>query len=265
MKKVPVFDSLTHPTISGDWLLPGYKGKSSLKLLLQELDKQNIVKALAVGMKGIGCYKEEKYAGFINSNSDILIPVAFCDVNSLKNTAECGKYLKKLKRFGYKGIKLHPRLGNFTLKNKFLPIIIKLANDNGLPVLLCTYFYSDREGSHSNNSESLVSMMEQIPEEKLILTHAGAVNLMNYIEIARAFKNVLLDLSFTLVKYAGSSLDLDIKYAFENFDSRICIGSDFPEISIETMKNRFNLFSGKISTGKTENIAFKNLNSFFNV
>jgi predicted TIM-barrel fold metal-dependent hydrolase len=81
-------------------------------------------------------------------------------------------------------------------------------------------------------------------------------------EIARAFNNVLLDLSFTINKYIGSSLDLDIKYLFESFDQRICIGSDFPQYSISEMRNRFNIFAENINAEKALNIAIKNLTNF---
>jgi hypothetical protein len=52
-------------------------------------------------------------------------------------------------------------------------------------------------------------------------------------------ENYLLDLSMTMMRYKGSSIELDIKFLFENLDERICIGSDFPEYSIQKTKERF--------------------------
>ncbi len=38
-----------------------------------------------------------------------------------------------------------------------------------------------------------------------------------------------LDLSFTLLRYAGSSLDADIRFFVENLDQRLVVGSDYPD------------------------------------
>lgn len=264
MNSIPIFDSLTHPTLNGDWTLPKYQQKSRLKNLLLQMDQNNITKALAVGMNGIGGYNEEKYANYISSQTDKLFPIAFFNVNSLNSVSEINLHLKKLKQLGYKGIKLHPRIGDFNLTNKLLPEIIKLSNDNCLAVLLCTIFYSNKSNSHYNNSENLMALLENVPNEKIVLLHGGGVNLLEYMEIARSFKSTLLDLSFTIIKYTGSSIDLDIEYLFRNFDKRICIGSDFPELRLDSLRKQFNEFSSKISNERAHNIATNNLLNFFN-
>ncbi|HKR05427.1 MAG TPA: amidohydrolase family protein [Bacteroidia bacterium] len=262
MNTIPIFDCLTHPSISGEWIKNSPAYNASLDALLPQMQKHNVKWGFAVGMKGVGNYNEEKYVSFISKNAPRLFPVAFIDVNKLSSSANVKSYLKKLKKYGYSGIKLHPRLGEFNLSGKKLPGLIKSANDLQLSVLLCTYFYSAKSGAHKNSVESMAALLEKISNEKIILLHSGSVRLMEVAEIARIFKNTLLDLSFTLVKYQGSSVDADIKYLFQNFDRRICIGSDFPEFSIGKLRERFNFFSEGIETGKLENIAFKNVMNF---
>lgn len=263
MNSIPIFDSLTHPTINGDWIIPGPRGRSNLNDLLGRFESNNIVKALAVGMKGIGDYDGDRYAEFILSHTDKLLPVAFFNLNDFRSDREAAAFIIKIKTLGYRGIKLHPRFGNFTITNPLIPDVIKRCNDLGLPVLLCTYFYSRNEGSSQNNQDTLLDLLEKVPDSKVILMHAGNVNLLTYVEIARTFKNTLLDLSFTMVKYAGSSLDADISYAFNNFDRRICVGSDHPEFSLESLRARFDHFASGLSVEKSYNIAFNNLNNFF--
>ena len=51
--------------------------------------------------------------------------------------------------------------------------------------------------------------------------------------------NVLLDLSNTLLRYQGSSLDRDIAWLFRSFDRRICIGSDYPDYEPGQLRARF--------------------------
>lgn len=262
MNNIPIFDSLTHPTLNGDWILPRYPQKSKIDDLLLDMDANNVCNAFAVGMKGIGGYIEVKYSEFILSKTDKLIPVAFFDVNEYDDIQSITDKLKYLKLLKYRGIKLHPRLGNFNLLNQLIPEIIKIANDNNLIVLFCTFFYENGHNVISNNIESLLNLLIKIPNEKIILLHSGTVRLLELMEIARAFKNILLDLSFTLCKYKGSSLDMDIQYLFDNFDKRICLGSDFPELSIKDMRIRYNHFSENIDNEKAKNIAFGNLQNF---
>ena len=79
---------------------------------------------------------------------------------------------------------------------------------------------------------------------------------------ATALNNTLLDLSLTLCKYAGSSLDMDIQFLFKSFDRRVCIGSDHPEIRLSQVRERFNHFAANTAKEKAENIAYKNILSF---
>jgi len=263
MNNIPIFDSLTHPTLNNDWILPRYPQVSNIDKLLKDMEQYNITKALAVGMKSIGNYSDKKYIDFILSKTDRLIPIAFFDVNKFNNTDDIKKHLNYLKRLGYIGIKLHTRIGNFELTHKLLPYIINYANKFSMTTLLCTYFYNSINESHINNTSNLIALLEKTQKSKIILLHGGNVKLLEFMEITRAYKNILLDLSLTLVKYKGSSIDLDISFLFKYFDQRICIGSDHPEISIKDLRLRFNEFSKNISYEKASNIAHKNLSSFF--
>lgn len=259
---IPIFDSLVHPSITGNWIMPGYSQRNRIDDLLIEMETNNICNAFAVGMNTIGGYNENNYSEFILSKTDKLLPVAFFNVNEEKDASSVIEKIKYLKSKNYRGIKLHPRIGNFNLQNPLLPAIIKEANDQQLVVLLCTYFYENSENGIYNNLGNLLKLLIQIPNEKIILMHSGAVRLLEIMELARSFKRILLDLSFTMCKYEGSSIDIDIQYLFNSFDQRICIGSDFPEFSIEQMRLRFNSFARNISEDKAKNIACNNLLQF---
>lgn len=257
---IPIFDSLTHPTINGDWC--GKNSLARLKTLLEEMSSNNILWAFAVGMKSIGDYSTEHYIKYLNNNNNTqskLFPVAFFDPNEMEQISTL-QFLKSIKSLGYVGIKLHPRLSHFSFLDDFLPVVIDTANELGLTVLLCTYSYSNTHISPINNINNLIRLLLKIdPKSRLILLHGGAVRLLEMMEVTRAFNNILLDLSFTLCKYKGSSLDLDISFLFNNFDRRICIGSDFPEFNLSYLRERFNYFSHTIEKEKAENIAYKNI------
>lgn len=260
MNSIPIFDSLTHPMPSGGWLKPEYEGKNSISGLLHEMEVNNIQWALAVGMgENIGSYNENEYAAFIADHSNSLFPVAFLDFQVLESGTSISSYLSKLKRLGYVGIKIHPRFSRITFANKYLPGLIKEANQVGLLVLICTYFWSNEKELTSNSPALLQRLLCEVPDEKLLLLHGGAVKLLEVTEMVRQFPNILLDLSFTLSKYQGSSIDMDIQYLFNNFDRRICVGSDSPEMGLSTLRQRFENFAKGIENTKAQNIGFRNL------
>jgi predicted TIM-barrel fold metal-dependent hydrolase len=128
--------------------------------------------------------------------------------------------------------------------------------------MLCTYFYNISFKNRRSPIEALSDLLYDIGDSKVLLMHGGSVRLMEVIEIVRSSNNALLDLSFTLCKYEGSSVDLDIQYAFKQFDRKICIGSDYPQFELSRFRKRFEQFSSGINKDKAENIAFRNISEF---
>lgn len=260
---IPIFDALTHPTLDGNWILPKWPDCASITDLKAQMQANDVSGAFAVGMEGIGGYKEDVFLQMIREKGEgKLFPVAFFTFNqSSKEGYE--KRLLDIKEKGYIGIKLHPRIGHFTLDNPYLPFVIDKANELGLVVMLCTYFFSNEVSLMSNNIERLADMLLKVDKKsKVILLHGGVVRLLDMMEVVRAFPNTLLDLSLSLCKYAGSSLDMDIQFLFQSFDRRVCIGSDHPEIKLSQVRERFETFAANTTKEKAENIAYKNILSF---
>ena len=65
------------------------------------------------------------------------------------------------------------------------------------------------------------------------------------------------------MKYEFSSVDNDIKYLFHNFDKKIMLGSDWPEINYKKFIKRINFFSKNLKKEKKINIYYKNALSIF--
>ncbi|MBQ9417291.1 MAG: amidohydrolase family protein [Bacteroidales bacterium] len=261
---VPIFDSLTHPTLDGNWIMPRYEGNAHIDDLLCEMNAYNVSHAFAVGMQGIGAYNEDAYINFIRERSNgSLFPIAYLPFDATADATAIKHHLSAIKRKGYVGVKIHPRISNLYLDNPLLPQAIDDANELGLAVLLCTYLYSPAQSYHINDIANIGELLTKIDtQSKVVLLHGGTIRLLEMMEIVRAFPNALLDLSFTLCKYAGSSLDLDLQFLFKTFDRRICIGSDYPEISLKSLRARFEQFADGLAPEKAENIAYKNLFTF---
>jgi predicted TIM-barrel fold metal-dependent hydrolase len=257
----PLFDSLTHPTLSGKWL--NSCKKANFDKLTEEMYSSNVVKACAVGLSGVEGYEHEYFANECKKYES-LIPIAGIS----PHVDDINYEIKKIKSFGFKGVKLHPRFGNFNLsdqKNELIKIF-KVCKKNDLVVFLCTYLSCSIERFPMIDPYwELVEIVKKSPETKVVLLHGGTSRLMEYADLVRFNPNLLLDLSYSIIKYEGSSMDLDIQYLFKTFDQKICIGSDHPEFTFEKLRERAEYFSREISVDKKENIYYKNLMNFLEV
>jgi predicted TIM-barrel fold metal-dependent hydrolase len=191
-----------------------------------------------------------------------LFPAAFMDVPAFSGSVEAQDWLAARRTEGFLGVKLHPRQGRFDFAHSLLPDIISTANRLGLTPLLCTYFYSRDPSCRSLSVQTLRDLLHTVPEEKLILLHSGAACLLEVAEMTRHFKQVLLDLSFTLCEYAGSSLDMDLRYVLDRCRGRVCIGSDSPEYSQTQMRARFEELTQGFEQTHLEQIAYGNMFNF---
>ena len=263
MPDIPLFDSLTHPTRDGTWI-GGVACNNTLHELEAEMAANNIEWACAVGMKDIGGYALEAYADHIRAASQKIFPVAYYDFNESDTAREVNRQLDEIIRYGYSAIKIHPGFSRIDLRSPVLRVVLREAGARGLPVLLCTFLYRQPYLASPCSYLDFAPLLSDLPESsRIVLVHGGDVNLLGLMEIIRPYHNMLLDMSFTLCRYEGSSVDLDIRYLFQNFDQRVCIGSDNPQFSLAEFRRRFDELSSGIDLEKRMNAAHRNLQSFF--
>jgi predicted TIM-barrel fold metal-dependent hydrolase len=262
MPDIPLFDSLTHPTLDGAWIR-GVGQKNTLPELEAEMTANNIEWACAVGMKDIGGYALEAYADHIRSSSQKIFPVAYYDFNESDSHLQINSQLDKIVRYGYSAIKIHPSFSHIDIRRPGLREVLCAAGGRGIPILLCTFLSRQPYLATPCSYLDFAPLLRDLPQSsKIILMHGGDVNLLGLMEIVRPYPNVLLDLSFTLCRYEGSSIDLDIRFLFQNFDQRICVGSDNPQFSLTLFRRRFNELSAGVDPEKCMNAAHRNLQSF---
>jgi predicted TIM-barrel fold metal-dependent hydrolase len=259
MLEVPIFDSLTHPTMNGAWLRPEVTGRNTVRRLLEEMEANDVRWALAVGMEGIGNYDATRYAAFIRSQSEKLLPVAYLNLGAITQRRDLIDEVNRISRLGYVGVKIHPRLSGVTYAHPYMVEAIQRSNAAHLLVVLCTYGYEVSARCAENTVDRLIELLSQVPDARLVLAHAGTVRLLELSHATRGLRDVLIDLSFTLCRYAGSSLDLDIKYLFRTLDTGVCIGSDSPEFTLFDLRQRFTALAGELGLEQRANIAYKNL------
>lgn len=260
--RIPIFDTLSHPTLNGDWLLPNYVQRARIADMKADMREAGVYCTFAVGMAGIGGYEEQAYIDMIRCEGEgMFLPVAFFEFNGL-NPQQIYERLMSIKQMGYVGIKLHPRWAHFLITDEYLPFIIDTANELDLIPLLCTFFYSNHQPMSVNNIDNLGDMLMKLKSESdLILLHGGLTRVLETMELVRYFPNVKLDLSETISKYEGTHLEMDFDYIFRLFDRKTTIGTDSPEINHQTLRRRFEQFAANTTREKAENIAYKNIES----
>ncbi len=255
---IPVFDSLVHLSPNGQWF--DTKHDASLSRLLRNFqDYSQLKKALLVGMPG----NDLNYLLKVTAQyPKWLVPIAPFE---LGHEDHLEQYFNQLKKLGFKGIKIHPRLLKINLLDQRLVEAVQCAGKVGLIILLCTVHKFPSPPMRCPVSEALYDICLQSQNAKIILLHGGYYDLLATSEIIRPFENVLLDLSATLLRFQNAHLKETIAFLFESLDRRLIIGSDFPEHTIQDviasiedciLKNRI------ISVEKLENIFYKNLEAF---
>ena len=176
----------------------------------------------------------------------------------------CRAALNASAKLGYRGLKVHPRLTGLTFTDPRFVELLAAASQHDLPVLICSYNVGHpRDVAGDLSPARLVEAIDAAPGAKSVVLHGGGRDVLEWSEWLRTRDDVLLDLSFTLACYAGSSVDLDLQYLFRVLDQRLCVGSDHPQFELATLRRRFDLFADGIPRDKAERIVFGNLACFF--
>ena len=254
--KLPLLDSLAHPTLSGSWL--GRPVNADFEALHRSLTAAGYMGACAIGLDGVEGYSHEAFIEHC-ARYPGLIPIAGFHPNT---DASEGAMLR-LRSMGFRGVKIHPRFSGLTRRLDTLGPALRAAGDCDLTVFFCTYMHGPLASSATSDPFfSLVTLLREAPGTRVVLVHGGDVQLMRYAELVRFNPNLLLDLSLTIMKYRGSSVDLDLAFLFRQFDRRICVGTDWPEYGPDQLRERFEHFAHDLPEQKRENIAYRNLLDF---
>ena len=113
----------------------------------------------------------------------------------------------------------------------------------------------------------LEKLAKIVGSDPLVMLHGGTVELLKYSQYAQHFKNIYIDLSFTICRYINSSLLYDMAYLFEYLDQKIIVGTDHPEYSYlslrKSLKRVEDLFythcDAALADEKLNNIYYRNM------
>lgn len=139
--------------------------------------------------------------------------------------------LKQLKVSDASGLKLHPRLHGYHINSDECVGLLAWAQELKMPVMI-DCFPDGRNLSLGNTPDAFARIAEKLPELVIAIGHAGGHRILDALMVAKYFKNIYLDLSYTLLYYHNSDVVKDIAYVIESIKAeRIFWGSDYPDRS----------------------------------
>ena len=255
----PLFDSLTHVTRDGSWM--GERSfDASLPRLLSDMAASNTTRACLVNIADHG--DNDYTLECARQHPDRFVPIAGVNPRVLPTLRRVEAVVAQLAAQGFAGIKLHPRLNGYDPLDAKCVAAIDAAGQHGMVVLLDTLFR--RRGLATRHAPDVIDeLAASCPDTKMLLLHGTGPTMFEMYEIVRANPNLMLDFSFTIMRYIGSRLDDDMHYLFATTDQLITIGSDFPECSPGAMLKRFDALSQGIEPHRIDNIRYRNLERLF--
>ncbi len=259
-----LIDALTHATPDGKWFSTNYD--SSTKNLLDNMDKCGVDKAVIVALAG---YIENDFIfKLCKEHSDRLIPGVSINPVMFNNSKDALLQIKML--FSNEDcniLKLHPRLHKYDISDtRFLRVLEEIAqSERKINVWLDTLLRYPGAAMTKPPVDAIHELVGKFPSIDFVLLHACGHEILSLAEAIRGYKNAFLDVSFTLHRYIGSSVALDLSYLFGRFDERIVFGSDFPEVSISQALADFNSLTTELALDKRERILWKNLRNLLGI
>jgi predicted TIM-barrel fold metal-dependent hydrolase len=195
-------------------------------------------------------------------NPNRFVPVGSINPAASDTTEQVARSVSELAQLGFAGLKLHPRLNRYDPLDDRCLAAIRAAEKHGLVVFVDTLFRQPNRVTR-HPVDIVDKIANHCPQAKCVLLHGGGPCLLEMSQLVCLHANLILDLSFTLLRYQGSSLDQDIGYLCEHLDRRLIVGSDFPEYLPSQALERILQLTAALPAEKRENILFRNLQTLF--
>lgn len=253
------FDSLVHATLDGRW--PAKAGvDAGAERLLRDMDSVQVDKACLVAVAGLN--ENADVERIARAHPDRFVPVASVNPRELGAEEAVRLAVREVRNQGFAGIKLHPRLHDYDAVSPGCLAALREAGENGLPAFVCSLFRR-RAVATLNAADTVDRLAKAAPETTMVLLHGGGTEVLNLFELVRMHAHLRLDLSFTLLRYAGSSLDADMRFLVEHLDERLVVGSDYPDYSPAQAFPRFFELTRDLPREKVRRVAHDNLHELF--
>ena len=199
---------------------------------------QNLDYKAALGIP-LGSFNPQKFA------ESCIASKFFIPVYTINDDFTLQEQFNQIIFLKYKAIKIHPRSNNWIWGDinfsNLLNDVAKFALKNNYLLIICTYCATNPTHLPISDPIYILSeIMRRYPLCKILLTHGGFERIMSYAELCRFSDNVKLDLSYSIPKLIGSSIEQDIRYLLNNFEKKITVGTDWPFVKPQDVFSFYN-------------------------
>lgn len=257
-------DALTHVTPDGRWF--GTSRDASEANLLRDLDAAGIECAVVVTIAEQ--VSNEFVIGLSARHGSRLLPVGGFNPVAWPSTTQVALEARaQLRDAGFLGVKLHPRLHRYDpLDPRVFALLEEMSGWAAPPALwLCTMFHHQGGSLRKGPVESIYELVNTFPRLRFVLAHGGGPDLLRLSTAVRHCPNAVLDISSTLVRFAGSTVETDVRYLLSTFDRRLVFGSDFPEISVTEARTVLDRVGSSAKPGAVARVLGQNLADFLDL
>ena len=221
-----------------------------------EMKKYNVERAILSGLSGEG-YNEFVIRIAANDKRFFAVPM----MEDIR-TEEIVKWGEELNRMNIRAVKFHPRFCKCGLNSEAFNTLLKICRQFKFLLFVCTVPNYENGLEGSNFVRDLQSIVSKNQDINFVLLHGGYNQILQLSESLRQFENSIIDMSATIIRFKSSSISLDIKYLFETFDKRICLGTDFPEYDYEMLFKVLSEMGISYSTALQSGALGTNLSNF---
>jgi len=233
--------------------------KKSVDLLRKKSYSNNIENLLVISLKDEPwTYKE--FCQEIEKVKNVYY------VREIDPTENYKKVFNEISASNASGIKLHPRLRNFNLKNKNLYKIIERCENINLGIVVICSFWDGAWNKYKLSENQFADLADTFPNQKFLWAHSGGHKILDFMFMARRRQNVFLDSSFTQNYFFSGSVFSDLIYSINSLPDKFLFGSDFEHLdykkTLDELVSKFK--KNGIEKDVIEKLMFSNFERLFN-
>jgi predicted TIM-barrel fold metal-dependent hydrolase len=253
------FDSLVHVTPDGRWFDTAFDASEGR--LLREMDAAGVERAVVVALAG--AIANDFVLATCRRHGDRLVAGASLNPLGVPAPDLIAEARGLLREGPFRVLKLHPRLNRYDLLD---PAVLALLDEMASwraapPIWLDSLLYPKGVTMRLSPVESVRHLADRYPDLRFMLLHAGGARVLTFFEALASAPNVMLDVSYSLTRYRGTSIALDHRFLAQRFDRRTVFGSDFPEVSIGDAVRALEAMLDGLPGEKADNLRYRTLSA----
>ena len=141
---------------------------------------------------------------------------------------EAATYVPELVEAGVQVFKVHLQVGDFAADDPLLEPVWGTLAESGTPIVI--HAGSGPAPGAYTGPHSVARVLARHPDLRLVIAHLGATETADFMDLAEAYPNVLLDTTMAFVDFWDTPTDPAVVARLPGLRDRILFGTDFPNI-----------------------------------